>query len=593
MANTVNINGKSYDSAYANDVANQEEMRLAVVNSNNKITNTNSQGNTFDNVTGLQAQAPKPTVYDPTADIKSMNEYRKTAAIAGLGAARDSSLSNLAVDRAAIQPKYFQNREQTSTASQLGAKNLAEYMANRGQSSAGASMQGEINRGSQLQTDIGNWNTQEQGAFNSNTRDVTNTNNAYNSDVASSNANIEAQGMQQLIDAQNQMRSEQLAQANADRTYDYGLSRDAVTDTGKNADGTYTQQGQSNATAQQIQAAQLAEITNPNSTTNQMNKLGLDTAKLNFAALPAQLKAQAQQIAVDFQMGVINIRTAQAQLNALPALLAAQQQGLTLDNQGKAINNQYAPGLAQAQINASNASTNAQNQENYGSFSGSDGGGGSITAGSVPAQYVDTVNSASKKYGVPPEIVASIIQNESGWNASIPNSTGDGGLGLGQFMPATAKAMGLTDRTDPIASINAVAKYLRDRIDANGGDLNAGIRGYNGSGPATITYLNKILGTAKGMKVTTTNASVNNPAISKTVYDAEYKAANTQFAAAINKGQGVQWLNNPTNIKLLKSISPEAYNQMWHDFYKANSSARALNNQVIAKLAKAAHNDSE
>jgi hypothetical protein len=303
------------------------------------------------------------------ANLNALKEFQKQAAIAGLDKAKNASLSNLSADKAAIQPKYYNNRAETSTASQLGAKNLAEYMASRGQYSAGASMQGELNRTNQLSGDINNWKTQEQSALNSNAKQATDTNNAYNSDLAASNAGIEAEGMKQLIAMQEQRRAEQIAQANADRAFNYQTSRDTIGDnryntettynqgrdsmsdikwategnyqaeqnkinqTGQMADGSYTQSGQMNNLNIQQQQAQLAEMQNPNSTTNQLAKLGLQTAQLNFAALPQQLKSQAQQIAQQLASGAIDMKTAQIKLDYLPTQIKADLAATNRSNQ--------------------------------------------------------------------------------------------------------------------------------------------------------------------------------------------------------------------------------------------------------------------
>jgi len=49
----------------------------------------------------------------------------------------------------------------------------------------------------------------------------------------------------------------------------------------------------------------------------------LNTAKLNFAALPQQIKQQAQLITQQLSQGAIDIRTAQVQLDYLPKQLQA------------------------------------------------------------------------------------------------------------------------------------------------------------------------------------------------------------------------------------------------------------------------------
>jgi len=357
------IGGKYYTQQQIADPNMQEELRLAVVGGgaiNNNMGNNQwqQQANGYNQPT-QQMQPQQPQAYNPTNDINAMKEYQKQQAIAGLDKARNNSLSNLSADRKKIAPTYYNKRAETSTSSQLGAKNLAEFMANRNQSSSGFANQSELNRGMQLQSDIGNWKTQEQGAFNDNTRSVTNTNNAYESDLASSNAGIEASAMQQMIQANQLAEAQRISQANTDRSYNYQVGRDTISDTnynnqttytqgrdtindtGKMANGEYTQQGQANNMSMQLQQAQLKEMQDPNSITNQMAKLGLDTAKLNFASLPQQLQAQAQQIAQQLSQGAIDLKTAQIKLNYLPAQI-------------------------QGEINQNNAQISASNRSNQG-----------------------------------------------------------------------------------------------------------------------------------------------------------------------------------------------------------------------------------
>jgi hypothetical protein len=179
----------------------------------------------------MQQQILKaPTAYDPTAQINALKEAQKQQALASLGQKRDASISNLNAEQAKITPAYYAKRNEASTASQLSAKSFAEYMANRGQTSSGASMQGELNRVGQLQGDIGSLNQQELAANGDVQRRMTDVGNAYNSDVAAANAGIEANSMNQLIAAQQQAYQNALSQYNADRGFNYQVGRDTVSD---------------------------------------------------------------------------------------------------------------------------------------------------------------------------------------------------------------------------------------------------------------------------------------------------------------------------------------------------------------------------
>ena len=142
---------------------------------------------------------------------------------------------------------------------------------------------------------------------------------------------------------------------------------------------------------------------------------------------------------------------------------------------------QRAQNAAELAISQQNANTNEMNVT--GVYPGS---GGSAT---VPDEYSDWVNDAAQQYGLDPALLAGMIDIESGWNPNAVNPS-SGATGLGQFLATTAADEGLTDPTDPQASIYAMAKYLAKRIDWAGGDVSKGIMGY---GEGTPEYLNKVL----------------------------------------------------------------------------------------------------
>lgn len=75
------------------------------------------------------------------------------------------------------------------------------------------------------------------------------------------------------------------------------------------------------------------------------------------------------------------------------------------------------------------------------------------------------------KYGLPAGLLSSVAATESGGDPYAESKAG--AKGLFQFMPGTAKDMGLKGRDvyDPHKSAEAAAKYLRWLMDATGGDL--------------------------------------------------------------------------------------------------------------------------
>lgn len=71
--------------------------------------------------------------------------------------------------------------------------------------------------------------------------------------------------------------------------------------------------------------------------------------------------------------------------------------------------------------------------------------------------YTTTIDSAASQYGIPPNLLAAQINQESGFNPNAVSSAG--AQGIAQFMPATANSIGLKNPFSPTASINAAAKY--------------------------------------------------------------------------------------------------------------------------------------
>jgi peptidoglycan hydrolase-like protein with peptidoglycan-binding domain len=116
-------------------------------------------------------------------------------------------------------------------------------------------------------------------------------------------------------------------------------------------------------------------------------------------------------------------------------------------------------------------------------------GGTSGTGGSSPVKgnndlsgfssnkYDNLINEMSRKYNVPARLIKAVIQQESAFN---PNATSSvGAKGLMQLMPATARELGVTDRTDPRQSIEGGTKYLAQQLKRYKGDVRLALAAYN------------------------------------------------------------------------------------------------------------------
>jgi soluble lytic murein transglycosylase-like protein len=88
--------------------------------------------------------------------------------------------------------------------------------------------------------------------------------------------------------------------------------------------------------------------------------------------------------------------------------------------------------------------------------------------------------------GVDPALTAAVIDVESGGNPNAEGSAGE--IGLMQILPATGAWINRVTREqlfDPAINIQTGTGYLRYSIDQNGGNVSAGIAGYN-YGPGRV-----------------------------------------------------------------------------------------------------------
>jgi soluble lytic murein transglycosylase-like protein len=85
---------------------------------------------------------------------------------------------------------------------------------------------------------------------------------------------------------------------------------------------------------------------------------------------------------------------------------------------------------------------------------------------------------------VPSNLLAGIIWHESRGHPDAVNPE-SGATGLGQFLPSTAKAMGITNAKDPEQNIIGMAKYL-SQLYGKSGDWADSLAQYGGYGHDTM-----------------------------------------------------------------------------------------------------------
>lgn len=100
----------------------------------------------------------------------------------------------------------------------------------------------------------------------------------------------------------------------------------------------------------------------------------------------------------------------------------------------------------------------------------------------TPSTYRDVIIQASQETGIPTQVISALLKQESGFNPNAISSAG--AIGIAQFMPGTARAMGINPR-DPYQAIIGAARYLKQNLDKFG-DMNLALAAYN-AGPGAVS----------------------------------------------------------------------------------------------------------
>jgi soluble lytic murein transglycosylase-like protein len=93
---------------------------------------------------------------------------------------------------------------------------------------------------------------------------------------------------------------------------------------------------------------------------------------------------------------------------------------------------------------------------------GADGEAGRGLPSFVPAQFAAPLARAAQRWNVSAALLGAQLYAESNFNPFA--RSGAGALGIAQFMPATAHALGLGDPFDAAAAIDAQAHLMRDLL---------------------------------------------------------------------------------------------------------------------------------
>jgi len=115
---------------------------------------------------------------------------------------------------------------------------------------------------------------------------------------------------------------------------------------------------------------------------------------------------------------------------------------------------------------------------------------------------VQTVSAAASRYGVDAELISSVMEVESHFDAKAVSPKN--ARGLMQLLPQTAARLGVKDIFDPQQNIEAGTRYLKELLDLYKNNLTLALAAYN-AGPdkvqkygdvppyrETVSYVNQV-----------------------------------------------------------------------------------------------------
>ena len=198
----------------------------------------------------------------------------------------------------------------------------------------------------------------------------------------------------------------------------------------------------------------------------------------------------------------------------------------------------------------------------------------------IDSLIADTAN----RYGIDPNLLAAIAEQESGFNQSAQSKAG--ALGIMQLMPDTANGLGV-DANDLAGNIEGGAKYIKQMLDQFGGDVHKALEAYNG-GPGgvgnaeTMKYADEVMQRYEKFKTKSAGTfSWSNPAETQADSTDYMKIMSDNNVTADTAGDFLQY------VRLLAEDDANANNeQVQKDGAKAVKAIADGSPDVMERVAK-------
>lgn len=134
------------------------------------------------------------------AELNNLRAAQTRAATANLENTRNQALSDLQAEQMKNTATFGAQRSTANAQNRMSARNFQEYLASTGRANSGLSAQARMQNANNLSTSLNTLNAGEAAALADINRRTTDTNNAYNTGLASASANIEADYIKNLLD---------------------------------------------------------------------------------------------------------------------------------------------------------------------------------------------------------------------------------------------------------------------------------------------------------------------------------------------------------------------------------------------------------